>query len=291
MLTFVDKKQHKRPKKIGNKKDSVVFKCENCGHESVVKINLKLSTCNESKESKESNKQLENLQKSSAATNDLNKTMINFPVCVQIKHKGFWITNSSGIHESTFDESCNNNSIMLSNDCLLYVYKLALRHLLLSTQVITPAQIDPANLVPHIKVRKDKNDPFSKFKTMQDEKFIIKEDMVSVKKDFIMFELDEARGLHFTLIYSRNISKKIDLLESIKSVISTLNENPALIGMYSSLPYFGQKCIEYWYDVPESYPLCVVPPVGNVPKPKLNTINFENMEISAAGTVRAHCIT
>ena len=96
---------------------------------------------------------------------------------------------------------CDKNSIMLKNDCLFYIYKLALRHLLLSMKVITPKQIDAANLVPHIKVRENKNDSFSKYKIMQDKKYVISDKEVSVKKDFITLEVDRDNDLFVGDLY------------------------------------------------------------------------------------------
>lgn len=87
----------------------------------------------------------------------------SLPVFFQFSHQGFWITDKNGQHVPTTDKKCNRNSVMLRNDCLLYVYKLALRHFLLSIKAVQPNQIDPANLVPHTVVRKNSNDPFSKY--------------------------------------------------------------------------------------------------------------------------------
>ncbi len=72
---------------------------------------------------------------------------LDLPVCLQVEYDGFWTTN------------CNRNSVILKPNSLLYVYKLAFRHLLLSMNVITPHDIDSQNLVPHIVVRKSNTDP------------------------------------------------------------------------------------------------------------------------------------
>ena len=194
------------------------------------------------------------------------RSMKSFPVYFEIKHKGFWITNNLGIHDSTEDDQTDRNSVMFTNDCLLYVYKLALRHLLLSLKVISPADIDPANLVPHMLVRKNKNDPFSKYKVVQNKKIVVREEMLSAKSDFLIMEIDEKQDLHSTLIYSKKINRRVNLIESIKTVIQVLNAYPDLILEYKSLPYFGQNAIEYWYDHGNKYPFNVKPPEDYKPK-------------------------
>ena len=179
---------------------------------------------------------------------------ISLPLYVQLHHKGFWTTDNNGIHVSSLDENCNRNSVMLSPDCLLSVYKIALRHLLLSMGVIQPMNIDSANLVPHVVVRKNKDDPFSKYKSIQDEHFLISEVDLSSKSDFIMIELDKKRDLHMTLIYAKGIGKRIDLIDTFNSVIKLLNYRPDLIELYASIEYFGQKELEYWHETSQLYP-------------------------------------
>lgn len=242
--------------------------CENCGHINQIK--------------KKENKNELQLKLNNDFSNNISDNK-SLPVCIEIKHCGFWITNSSGIQISTSDENCDRNSVMLSAECLLYTYKLAFRHLLLSMRVITPRDIDAANLVPHIKVRENKNDPFSKYKSLQGKKYIIDNGQVSVKKDFITLEVDEKNDLHCTLIYSKKIGDRINLLESFKTVIQTLNTYPELIKQYSELPYFGQQCINYWYDCPNGYPFNVLLDKNYVHinnEPNLNSI-----KISPAGSI------
>lgn len=93
--------------------------------------------------------------------------------------------------------------------------------------------------------------------------------MLSVKSDFLLLELDESRDLHTTLVFSKGIKKRMDLVEALKIVIRNLNLHPETIAQYSSLPYFGQDEIEYWHDTPNSYPLNVKKPNNYVPKPKI----------------------
>lgn len=215
------------------------YQCSHCGHTNETK---KIK-----KDKKNQNIVVPSLIKFENEIRDL-------PICVEVKHCGFWITNEIGLHMHTWDENCNKNSVMLTNDCLLYIYKIALRHLLLSIQAITPKDVDSANLVPHIKIRNNPTDPFSKYKMIQGKKYIISSDMVSVKNDFITIEIDKKNDLHCTLIYSKKIKERIDLLEAFKTVIKTLNQHPGLIKQYIELPYFGEECINYWYDCPNGYP-------------------------------------
>jgi len=207
---------------------------------------------------------------------------INLPLLVEIHHNGFWVTDSNGMHIADRNEKCDRNSIMLTPDCLLYVYKIALRHLLLSFKVIEPNDIDAANLIPHIRVRKDKNDPFSNYNKMEGRKFIVKEETISVKKDFIMIELNEKKDIHFTLIFSKGLGKKCNLLSAFKTVIQLLNVHPEMIEKYQNLDYFGEKHSIYWYEnghypnnleLPDDY------------NPIEITENFDHIKTTKAGSI------
>lgn len=206
----------------------------------------------------------------------------NFPLFIELKHQGIWLTDTNGIHHASLDESVGKNSIMFTPDCLLYVYKLALRHLLLSTKTITPQNIDPANLVPHMVVRKSVSDPFSKYNSVQNRKIRIDESMISIRNDFMLIEIDEQQDLHFTLIYAKGIKKKIDLLLALKTVIESLNANPETISTYSQLKYFGADLAQYWYDVPSSFPLQIIPPPGYTAQPAQPTATYKT---TAAGSI------
>ncbi len=259
------------PKKGRNQScGNIIYTCENCNRQ--VELHLNAKAIKEPKPRKEKKEQ------QSMVVSEFP----SFPIYVELKHIGFWITTPEGIHKSTLDENCDRNSVMLSDSCLLYVYKLALRHFLLSRQVITPDEIDAANLVPHIMVRKNKTDPFSKYSRIQGEKFIITEKMLSVKSDFLLIELDEKRDLHMTLIYSKKIKNRIDLVETFKSVLQTLNQCPSMIEEYSRLEYFGLPEINYWFDTPDSYPLKIKRPLDYIPTPKED---FKIKNVSPAGSI------
>jgi hypothetical protein len=261
---MTDTKQMKRSK---------ICICEECGHQTEIQKRQK------------SRDDDHNLQTKLIRLNDEVYKSKNLPICVEIKHNGFWITNEHGVHISTLDERCDKNSIMLSNDCLLYIYKIALRHLLLSMKVITPQDIDPANLVPHIKVRENKYDNFSKYKLMQNKKYIISDKEVSVKKDFITIEVDRKNDLHCTLIYSKKIGDKVDLFGAFALVIQTLNTYPELIKQYSDLPYFGQKCMNYWYNCPDKYPFNVQLDDQFNDAHTNNEVDYNSIKISPAGSI------
>lgn len=176
------------------------------------------------------------------------------PVQVEFRHLGFWITNSEGRHLSTDDPACGRNSVMLAPNCLLAIYKVALRHYLLSLGIISPQEIDNQNLIPHVVVRKNEKDSKSSFHSVQGEKFLIMAEDLSSKSDFLIAELDRVRDLHITLFYSKGIKKRVDLLESFKKVLQILNTYPELIGKYAALEGYGEKEIEYWFRNVESYP-------------------------------------
>ena len=212
--------------------------------------------------------------------------MLSLPVVVEVRHLGFWITDEKGTHISTMDESCDRNSVMLEPTCLLYVYKLALRHLLLSRGVIVPEDIDAQNLVPHVVVRASKTDGLSKFKTIHGDKFLIEESMLSPKSDFLIVELDKRRGLHYTIIFSKKLKDRVDSAEAFKETIMTLNRYPELLKGYSSLPYFGLDAIPYWVETADKYPFNVIPPPDWKPtvKPKKGE-ELAKLKLTAAGSV------
>lgn len=173
----------------------------------------------------------------------------DFPVAFNIEHDGFWTTRADGYHVGIKDEGCNKNSVIINSKSLPYVYKVAIRHYLLSYKKIKPELIDAQNLVPHVVVRKSRDDPKSNYDTIEKEQFIINEDSISVKKKFMIMELDKIKDLHMTIIFDKsgNISKNVDLLNVFKFVIRLLNVYPELIEKYSSLKYFGQEYVDYWY--------------------------------------------
>ena len=245
------------------------YRCEKCEHEGVMVKRIK-------------RKKGENKEEEEKPTPQEGPSPL--PVVVTVKHRGFWVTNKEGKHEPSLDVTCDRNSVMLTPTCLLYVYKLALRHFLLSKDVIGPHEIDPANLVPHIVVRKNKNDPFSKYTQIENETFVIEESQLSAKSDFLIVELDAKRDLHCTLIFSRKISRRINLIDAFKAVIQILNKYPDMIDAYSNLPMFGQEAIAYWVDTKSEYPRNVVPPPDYkppAPKPPAKI----DWKLSAAGSV------
>jgi len=245
-----------------SRKNNKVFECEKCGH-----IQSK-------KQDKEHAIIYPNIFKETLNCKSL-------PIYTQFNHKGFWTTIFNGEHIPSQDEKCDRNSVMIDNSSLLYVYKLAYRHLLLSMKIVEPSDIDPANLVPHVVVRKSNNDPFSKFKTIQGEHFFISEPDLSAKTDFIVIELDKKRDLHMTLIYCKGIGKKINLIEAFVNMIKLLNHRPELIQQYQSLEYFGQKEIDYWYETNNLYPDNII-----IPKDYVKSVKkMMDFKVTSAGSV------
>jgi len=275
------------------------YNCENCGHETHINISTPnvtkekpLTKENKSRRKFQTKNVVEKIEQNAVEkieqsdiynVPNCNLTnSLNFPVQVEIKHKGFWVTDMNGIHVPLEDQKCDNNSVMLTNDCLLYIYKLALRHYLLAHKIIDVSDIDNANLVPHIRVRKDKNDSFSKYNFVQNKIYIIKQQDISIKNDFMTIEIDRKKDLHFTMIFSKGIKSKVDLLKAFKTVLAILNMYPNLMHEYSLLPYFGEQAMEYWYGdsstlnhlgVTQVYPFNVTPPQNYVlSKENVNTV-------------------
>lgn len=213
---------------------------------------------------------------------ELNDTP-DLPIGVTIKHQGFWITDKSGKHVGTMDEGCDRNSIMLTPECMLYVYKLVLRHLLLSMKVLTPHNVDNQNLVPHIMIRKDKSDPHSAFSTINGEDFFIAEADLSIKSDFLLVELDRDRDLHMTLCYKKKIKELVDMKSALSLVIKILNKHPELIARYQALPYFAEANTKYWYDTPNSFPFNLEVPENY--KPIVKQVSLSSYSMTPAGSV------
>lgn len=206
----------------------------------------------------------------------------SLPVRISTPHAGFWITVEAGIHTTTTDIRCDRNSVMLCPTSLLYVYKLALRHLLLSEGLITPRDIDPQNLVPHIVARKNKIDPKSNYEYLKTAVFTINEDSISIKRDFMIIELDRERDIHMTLIYSKNIKNRVNLLSVFKFVLRTLNAHPELISQYRALDNFGIREIEFWY-MSGNFPSQIKAPEDFAPITESKTEPTANL--SAAGSI------
>lgn len=205
----------------------------------------------------------------------------SLPIYAPLYHQGFWTTDNHGMHVASLDEHCNRNSVMLRPDCLFYVYKIAFRHLLLSMDVIEPSDIDAANLVPHVVVRKNSTDSFSKYTTIGSHPFLITRKDLSSKQDFLMIELDKKRDLHMTLIFSKGIGKRVNLVEAFINLIKLLNYMPDLIDSYASLSYFGQKEIHYWYETRASYPHNIIMP-NNYQVPTKEVVTYQ---VSNAGSI------
>jgi hypothetical protein len=216
----------------------------------------------------------------------------DLPVCVQLDHVGFWITDADGRHVATSDETCARNSVMPTRESLLYVYKLAYRHLMLARAVLRPSDVDAANLVPHVRVRKDPRDAFSHYRSAQGARFVVDRAQLSAKSDFLIIELDAARDLHFTVLYAKGLKKRaasagLDLVDAFCHVLQMLNAHPHLIREYAALPYFGQAAIAYWAAKPGGYPHNVTPPADWRPAPAAPTAATAAaaFELTAAGSI------
>ena len=205
----------------------------------------------------------------------------NLPAVAKVSHLGWWVT-VEGKHLAARDEALARNSVVLAPTSLLYVWKLALRHLGLARGWVSPARVDAQNLVPHIRVREDKSSA-SSYDAIEGEEFCVTPDLLSAKSDFLTIELDAERGLHCTMLYAKGLKKRADMIAAFDQMLGLLNARPELIAAYAALPYFGQEAIHYWHDTPELYPDNVVPPAGYVPIARTKVIPAGKR--TAAGTI------
>ena len=141
-----------------------------------------------------------------------------FPLQVKVEHQGFWVTVNNK-HVATTDPLCSRNSVMLQPTCLLSLWKLAFRHSLISKGFLTVDDLDAANLVPHIRVRKDPSDGFSHYEDVK-RTYLLSREHFSSRKDFLTIELDIKKNLHFTLVYSKGIGGKMNLLSAFEETIT-----------------------------------------------------------------------
>lgn len=264
-------------------KQNTKYTCEVCHHEVDLQLTAKvMNSPNTIAENKTTPLRTKPVL---PTTENVEPNKSPLPVLVTVQHDGFWITDKSGAHVTTSDVKCDRNSIMLKNTSLLYVYKLALRHLLLSRKLVTVSNIDAANLVSHVKIRKDANDKFSKHESIQGQSFIIDEKSLSAKNDFLIIELSEEADLHFTMIYSKKIKSRVDLVGVFKEMITMLDKHPELIQEYSNLPYFGEAATEYWYENGDKYPFNVTPPADYIGKKLNDKLSLDDYKISPAGVI------
>lgn len=235
------------------------IQCENCKHvmEVDVRIGLKKQRSHRAPLSEPSHPREEE------TLGEEKKVFTCFPLEIDVSHRGFWIT-TDGKHLALDDASCRTrNSVLLDSTCLLYVWKLALRHFLITQEWIDERDLDAQNLVPHIKIRPDANAGSAGYQDIK-QTFRLNESNFSAKKDFLTIELDQKRDWHFTLIYSKGLGRKHDLLEAFRQVMKVLHSNEQLIPQYSALPYFGKDAALYWSQSKSLYPHNVVPPTDFV---------------------------
>jgi hypothetical protein len=280
-------------RKVKQKCGGVVYSCEKCNHtvelEVAAKVN-KIDTIKpvtkEPKNARSIKKEAQDESKSLVQMKSLTPSVL--PLYVKVTHKGFWVTDeSTKLHVGTMNEKCERNSIMLTNDCILYKLKIAIRHRFICKGLIEPYEIDPQNLVPHIVVRKSPGDSSSQFKAIQGEYFKIDECDLSVKSQFLLIELDKTRGLHMTMIFSKGLKKECpDLIGEFKDMLAMLLDpkNQHLLQEYADLPYFAQDAVGYWKETADQYPLNVTPPADWKPSTK-KVIDVSALNLSPIGSV------
>lgn len=237
------RKPHKRARPV-----ITDLECEKCHHQMKLRVQvIKDSTKNDNEK-----KIISEPEKPSC-----------FPLAILLTHNGFWITEN-GQHQAIPDEKCrNSNSVVLDPTCLLYIWKLALRHKLISLKVIEEADIDAPNLVPHVKIRENYNSGFAAYQEINKKIFLLSKSDFSLKKDFLTIELDRKKNWHCTMIYSKGIGKQtngFNLMEAFEETVTLLNRSPKLIQEYSALPHFGKDALRYWVSTSDQFPNNIIPP-------------------------------
>jgi hypothetical protein len=271
-------------RRVSRKVDPLDFSCQNCGHSVELHVTARSREpqatapatadrprreCKRAKHSSKAKGESE-CEAKGEAKGEAEAKGVDLPVVVTLSHVGYWITNKEGRHEATLDERCDRNSVMLAPDSMLYVYKIAMRHYLLSRGVLMAHDVDNAMLVPHVKVR-DNKDATSFADYVQNRQFRIAvekrestipgltESHLSSKDKFLMIELDLKRDLHYTLVFAKNIKARLaeldtTLIECFKETLRILNAHPHIIKQYSARPYFGAADSARWERDAAAYP-------------------------------------
>jgi hypothetical protein len=200
----------------------------------------------------------------------------SLPLLVEFNHDGFWDVDEKGYRYNT-DVNCDRNSVIVSKDCLFSIYKIALRHLLLSMDVIQPDDVVLPNLIPYLNVRKNKYDPNSIYDSIKKRKFLITQKNILVEQNSLSLMLDQQTDLRILLICDKNITLSVDLAEVFIKVIQLLNAHPDFIKEYAKLEDFGKNEVAYWYSTKSLYP-------NNIVMPKKYTI-VDDRKVSSAGSI------
>lgn len=208
--------------------------------------------------------------------NVFGKNQKSLPLLVTVTHDGFWDADEKGFKYNT-DINCDRNSVILAKDCLLTIYKIGLRHLLLSMDVIQPGDIVLPNLIPHIIVRKNKYDPNTIYDSIQKQKVLITQKNILINRDSISLLLDQKTNLTMLLLNDKNLKSSVDLFQALTRVVQLLNSRPELIEQYAKLENFGDNETEYWYQTKELYP-------NNIVMPKDHVVS-DDRKVSSAGTI------
>jgi hypothetical protein len=112
-------------------KGSFTYCCEHCGQEGELKLTGEPRK-QRVKSEKQKPRRIRALEKGEPITSEVEPGPV---LSVRLEHLGFWLTDDEGIHHPGQDPSCSSKSVIISPSSLFYVYKLALRHYLLSQQM------------------------------------------------------------------------------------------------------------------------------------------------------------
>lgn len=216
-----------------------------------------------------------------------------FPVYVEIRHDGFWVSTGSGEHFTTDDENyqkkegeIGGNCVWLKSSCVLSIHKKAMIHMLSCMGLFRSGDLDPQNTVPHVMVRKPgkRNTHHKSFEEWGiDGQWVkIGEDSFTGRDDCVMVTLDAAKKIHMTLIYRTGLKRDTNPIDVYKWVLRILTAFPKLLDEYEKLELDG-NVIDYWNNTPREYPNNVGLPQAYEP-PKRQQIQLP-AHINASGTV------
>jgi len=198
-------------------------------------------------------------------------TQESFPCVVKVQDVGWWTTNETGDHVPSTDDFVKSNCRMLTGG--LRILKMEVQRLLVCAGLLHP-NVDAQNLISHMVVRSANNRGYKNYSELQNKDIEITHSMLSAKRDFLILEVNKQTDLHTTLVYSKGIGDKIDLIKVFEFVLKLQRAYPQLQKEIEALPLCNKNIPHYWYETRNQYPFNTTPPENYIPAPPIDpTIN------------------